>query len=107
MRCQGMGGRIVPPEGNGTGYISWHRDKPPADSWPLPNYRMIKCFLNVYGTSPNGGETAVVPGSFRLEAGPAQVLDRRHNIRRFSTGSLHSPSSPLRLVLEITMIFQN
>jgi hypothetical protein len=66
MRVGGMGGRIVPPEGNhGThgqcGYISWHRDKPPADMWPLPNYRIIKCFLNVYDVPENGGETAVSP----------------------------------------------
>ena len=74
MRAGGMGGRIVPSEGNHgadgrCGYISWHRDKPPADMWPLPNYRMIKCFLNVYDVAENGGETAVVPGSFRLETG--------------------------------------
>lgn len=42
--------------------------------WPLPNYRIIKCFLNVYDVSENGGETAVVPGSFRLETGPTQTL---------------------------------
>jgi hypothetical protein len=70
----------VPPEGNHgkdgqCGYISWHRDKPPADGWPLPNYRMIKAFLNVRDVPENGGETAVVPGSFRLQSGPAQTLD--------------------------------
>jgi hypothetical protein len=47
MRAGGMGGRVVPSEGNHgadgqCGYISWHRDKPPADMWPLPNYRLIK-----------------------------------------------------------------
>lgn len=42
--------------------------------WPLPNYRMIKCFLNVYDVPEDGGETAVVPGSFRLETGPGQTL---------------------------------
>ena len=74
MRVGGMSGRVVPPEGNEVGYIGWHRDKPPADSWPLPNYRIIKCFLNVYDVQPNGGETAVVPGSFRLQSGPSQTL---------------------------------
>ena len=51
-----------------------HRDKPPADMWPLPNYRIIKCFLNVYDVPENGGETAIVPGSFRLQTGPSQTL---------------------------------
>ena len=51
-----------------------HRDKPPADMWPLPNYRIVKCFLNVYDVPENGGETAVVPGSFRLQTGPSQTL---------------------------------
>ena len=36
---------------------------------------MIKCFLNVYDVPENGGETAVVPGSFRLQSGPAHTLD--------------------------------
>ena len=42
--------------------------------WPLPNYRIIKCFLNVYDVPENGGETAIVPGSFRLQTGPSQTL---------------------------------
>lgn len=59
-QCGGFQARTIPPEGNGDGYISWHRDKPPADGWPLPNYRVIKVILNFWDVGADGGATAVV-----------------------------------------------
>eukprot|EP01051_Picozoa_sp_SAG22_P014229 SAG22_NODE_1695_length_3796_cov_3.361915_4_plen_78_part_00 len=34
-----------------------HRDKPPADGWPLPNYRLIKVFVAIFDISEGGGGT--------------------------------------------------
>ena len=45
---------------------SWHRDKPPADCWPLPNYRVVKAIVNFWDVAANGGPTAVVPGRYVL-----------------------------------------
>eukprot|EP01047_Picozoa_sp_COSAG01_P055561 COSAG01_NODE_6200_length_3797_cov_318.655760_4_plen_285_part_00 len=71
----GCQARVVPSsEANSHGYISWHRDKPPADGWPLPNYRVIKVLINLWDIAEDGGGTAIVPGSFRLPEGPRQTL---------------------------------
>ena len=59
----GFQARTVPSENNDEGYISWHRDKPPADHWPLPNYRVIKVLMNFWDVAADGGATAVVPAS--------------------------------------------
>ena len=56
-----------------------HRDKPPADGWPLPNYRSIKCFVNFWDVAENGGPTACVPGTHRLPEGPQQTLAKTFN----------------------------
>eukprot|EP01048_Picozoa_sp_COSAG05_P029715 COSAG05_NODE_9927_length_593_cov_0.726721_1_plen_74_part_10 len=37
---------------------SWHRDKPPADCWPLPNYRVVKAMVYLWDVSADGGPTA-------------------------------------------------
>eukprot|EP01052_Picozoa_sp_SAG31_P043775 SAG31_NODE_7406_length_1697_cov_1.508761_1_plen_389_part_10 len=74
VRCGGMSGRVVPSESNEQGYLSWHRDKPPADGWPLPNYRLIKVFVAIFDIPPNGGATAVVPGTHRLVGQPRDIL---------------------------------
>ena len=57
--------------------ISWHRDKPSAEHWPLPNYRVIKVLMNFWDVPADGGATAVVPGSHRLQEGPQQTLAGR------------------------------
>ena len=34
-----------------------HRDKPAADNWPLPNYRLIKVFIAIFDIPESGGAT--------------------------------------------------
>ena len=72
VRCGGMSGRVVPSgEANEQGYLSWHRDKPPADGWPLPNYRLVKVFVAIFDIPADGGGTGVVPGeSSQQNCGP-------------------------------------
>jgi ectoine hydroxylase-related dioxygenase (phytanoyl-CoA dioxygenase family) len=67
----------VPQDGNADGYISWHRDKPPADCWPLPKNRVVKAMVYFWGVAVNEGCTALVPGSHRLSDGPRQTLGGR------------------------------
>eukprot|EP01051_Picozoa_sp_SAG22_P003014 SAG22_NODE_142_length_17922_cov_10.990406_4_plen_80_part_00 len=47
---------------------SGHRDKPAADCWPLPNYRVVKALVYLWDVPANGGATAVVPGSHRSDS---------------------------------------
>ena len=55
------------------------RDKPPADHWPLPNYRVIKVLMNFWDVRADGGATAVVPGSVSLTL-PLCLLQRRARV---------------------------
>ena len=56
-------------------------DKPPADCWPLPGYRVVKALVFLSDVPANAGATAVVPGSHRLPQGPRQTL-----LGRFTRG---------------------
>lgn len=99
VRCGGVGGRVVPSEANEEGYLTWHRDKPAADNWPLPNYRLIKVFIAIFDIPESGGATvrrhsptqnrmllthrsrfrqAVVPGSHRFATQPRVTLARSY-----------------------------
>ena len=79
VRCGGVGGRVVPSEANEEGYLTWHRDKPAADNWPLPNYRLIKVFIAIFDIPESGGATVrrhsptqkphAVDSSFAFSAG--------------------------------------
>ena len=56
-----------------------HRDKPAADNWPLPNYRLIKVFIAIFDIPESGGATVrrhsptqkphAVDSSFAFSAG--------------------------------------
>ena len=103
-RANGMSPRVVPSEDNENGYIAWHRDKPPCDGWPLPNYRVVKMFVSFWDLPADGGATAVVPGSHRLPEGPSQTLSRgfssggRTDAERSKQNLLHHSQMPNHFV---------
>lgn len=74
VHCGGCSGRVVPSESNEEGYLTWHRDKPAADGWPLPNYRLIKIFTAIFDIPLNGGATALVPATHRFATDPRQTF---------------------------------
>jgi hypothetical protein len=76
MWVGGMGGRVVPSEGNADGYTRWHRDKPSSYANGNPSYRHVKVFTNLWDIPANGGATSYVPGTHRLPLGPEGHLDR-------------------------------
>ena len=101
MWVGGMGGRIVPSEGNADGCefpasnlpllviygcdpesllvktdTRWHRDKPSSYATDNPSYRHVKVFTNLWDIPTNGGATSYVPGTHRLPLGPEGHLER-------------------------------
>lgn len=85
----------MPSDSNEHGYLTWHRDKPAADGWPVPNYRLVKVFVAIFdivrACAPHASHACVpsarfpfvsmtpyarVPGSHRGAAPPAWSLER-------------------------------
>lgn len=53
-----------------------HVDQPLPDDFANPNYRTVKVFVGIFDLPPNGGATAVVPGTHRIPFGPGQLFSR-------------------------------
>eukprot|EP01050_Picozoa_sp_SAG11_P013797 SAG11_NODE_1639_length_4533_cov_5.684484_3_plen_412_part_00 len=95
MRVDGMGGRVVPSDAGTDGYTRWHNDQPLPDDSDLPNYRSVKVFVGMFDLAPNGGATAVVPGTHRIPGGPSTSL-RGRGEDAGSSGLGSSRKSPSR-----------
>jgi hypothetical protein len=74
MRVGGMGGRVIPSSTTTHGPYSWHNDQPLPDDDHNPNYRSVKVFIGLFDLPPNGGATAVVPGTHRIPGGASTTL---------------------------------
>jgi hypothetical protein len=76
MWAGGLGGRVVPSQGNEDGYTRWHRDKDSSSSTDNPSYRHVKIFTNLWDIPVGGGATSFVPGTHVLPWGPEGHLAR-------------------------------
>lgn len=76
----GIQPRTLTPDSPETvsGYSGFHRDNEqgPRHTLLRPRARVVKAFVYIFDVGPDQGATSVVPGSYRLDAGP-QWLDRQ------------------------------
>ena len=57
------------------GYVGWHRDSPDHIATHLDFSISIKAFTFPFNVTPDGGVSAIIPGTHRVQFGPTRVSE--------------------------------